>query len=166
MSKLIPAALLNVKGFDTANNWIHTVPQGCKCTLKKATLEDQNFMVTDRPISDECAAPHSSYAHFLCGVVQPKVRLLSNKYGPLGKHLHQRAQHGDKPVHGHDEDGRERAEVSGLRHLQGHWLCTYGCEGQGAAGAVAVVLLQQQRGNAAHVVPLGEGSGVQCQQGR
>ena len=81
-SKLIPAALLNVKGFDTVNNHrIHTLLWGCKCMLKKATPEDQNLTVTTRPIRGGCVAPHLSYAHFRC-IIQHKVRLLSNIYGP------------------------------------------------------------------------------------
>jgi hypothetical protein len=73
-------ALLNVRGFDSVDDWIQTLPRGCKRTLKRATPESQNFTVVDKPIKGGQAAPHSSYAHFRC-VVQHEVRLLSNMYG-------------------------------------------------------------------------------------
>jgi hypothetical protein len=72
--------LLNVRDFDSVDDWINTLPRGCKRTLRKATPELQNFTVTSRPIRGGRPAPHSSYAHFRC-VVRHEVRLLSNMYG-------------------------------------------------------------------------------------
>lgn len=75
-----PHSLLNVQNFTTVDDWIQTLPRGCKRTLKKATPEEQNFTVTGKPIRGGHRAPHSSYAHFRC-VVQHEVRLISNMYG-------------------------------------------------------------------------------------
>lgn len=74
-------ALLDVRNFTCVDDWVKTLPRGCKRTLKKATPESQNFTITTKPIAGGRAAPHSSYAHFRC-VVQHEVRLLSNMYGP------------------------------------------------------------------------------------
>ena len=74
-------ALLDVRNFTTIEDWVKTLPRGCKRTLKKATPESQNFTIVAKPIRGGYAAPHSSYAHFRC-VVQHEVRLLSNRYGP------------------------------------------------------------------------------------
>ena len=73
-------ALLNVKNFTSVDDWVKTLPRGCKRTLKKATPELQNFTVTIKPIRGGDPAPHSSYAHFRC-VVEHEVRLLANMYG-------------------------------------------------------------------------------------
>jgi len=75
-----PHSLLDVKNYTSVDDWIKTLPRGCKRTLKKATPESQHFTVTAKPIRGGQAAPHSSYAHFRC-VVQHEVRLLSNMYG-------------------------------------------------------------------------------------
>ena len=75
-----PHSLLNVKNFTTVDDWIQTLPRGCKRTLKKAAPKEQNFTVVAKPIRGGHAAPHSSYAHFRC-VVQHEVRLISNMYG-------------------------------------------------------------------------------------
>jgi len=75
-----PHSLLDVRNFTSVDDWIKTLPRGCKRTLKKATSEAQNFTVITKPIRGGEAAPHSSYAHFRC-VVQHEVRLLSNRYG-------------------------------------------------------------------------------------
>ena len=74
-------ALLDVRNFTTIEDWVKTLPRGCKRTLKKATPESQNFTIVAKPIRGGYAAPHSSYAHLRC-VVQHEVRLLSNRYGP------------------------------------------------------------------------------------
>jgi len=73
-------ALLDVKNFTSVDEWVKTLPRGCKRTLKKATPESQNFTVATKLIRGGHPAPHSSYAHFRC-VVQHEVRLLSNMYG-------------------------------------------------------------------------------------
>ena len=75
-----PHSLLDVRNFTSVDDWIKTLPRGCKRTLKKATPEAQNFTVAAKPIRGGDAAPHSSYAHFRC-VAQHEVRLLSNRYG-------------------------------------------------------------------------------------
>ena len=73
-------ALLDVRNFTSVDDWIKTLPRGCKRTLKKATTDAQNFTVITKYIRGGHAAPHSSYAHFRC-VVQHEVRLISNRYG-------------------------------------------------------------------------------------
>ncbi len=78
---VVLAALLDIRNFTNIDDWIKTLPRGCKRTLKKATPESQNFTISAQPIRGGYAAPHSSYAHFRC-VVQHEVRLLSNRYGP------------------------------------------------------------------------------------
>jgi hypothetical protein len=75
-----PHSLLNVQNFTSVDDWIQTLPRGCKRTLKKATPDEQNFTVTGKPIRGGHRAPHSSYAHFRC-VVQREVRLITNMYG-------------------------------------------------------------------------------------
>jgi len=75
-----PHSLLDVRDFATVDEWIKTLPRGCKRTLKKATPESQNFTVTAKPIRGGAQSPHSSYGHFRC-VVYHEVRLLSNMYG-------------------------------------------------------------------------------------
>ena len=39
-----PHSLLNVQNFTTVDDWIQTLPRGCKRTLKKATPEEQNCL--------------------------------------------------------------------------------------------------------------------------
>ena len=75
-----PHSLLDVRNFTSVDDWIKTLPRGCRRTLKKSTPELQNFTVTAKPIRGGHAAPHSSYAHFRC-VCEHEVRLLSNRYG-------------------------------------------------------------------------------------
>jgi len=75
-----PHSLLDVRNFTAVDDWIKTLPRGCKRTLKKATPESQNFTVTAKPIRGGARSPHSSYGHFRC-VVYHEVRLLSNMYG-------------------------------------------------------------------------------------
>lgn len=73
-------ALLDVRNFTSVDDWIKTLPRGCKRTLKKSTPDLQNFTIVAKPIRGGQAAPHSSYAHFRC-VVEHEVRLISNRYG-------------------------------------------------------------------------------------
>jgi len=75
-----PKALLDIRNYTSVDEWIKTLPRGCKRTLKKATLETQNLTVSSKIIRGGDVAPHSSYAHFRC-VVEHEVRLLSNMYG-------------------------------------------------------------------------------------
>jgi hypothetical protein len=73
-------ALLDVRNFTTVDDWVKTLPRGCKRTLRKATPELQNFTVSNKLIRGGAPSPHSSYGHFRC-VVEHEVRLLSNMYG-------------------------------------------------------------------------------------
>jgi hypothetical protein len=73
-----PHALLELKNITTVDDWVKTLPRGCKRTIKRAL--EQNFTVTTKPILGGKPAPHSSLAHFRC-VVAHEVRLLSNMYG-------------------------------------------------------------------------------------
>lgn len=70
-----PHALLKLNStFETVDDWVKTLPRGCRRTIKKAVA--QNFTVTARPILGDEAAPHSTLAAFRC-VVAHEVRLLS-----------------------------------------------------------------------------------------
>lgn len=72
-----PHALLKLDDLTCVDDWVKTLPRGCKRTIKKAVA--QNFTVTAKPIPNDASAPHSSLAHFRC-VVEHEVRLLA--YSP------------------------------------------------------------------------------------
>jgi len=76
--KTRPHALLDLKNITTIDDWVKTLPRGCKRTIKKALA--QNFTVTTKHILGKEPAPHSSLAHFRC-VIEHEVRLLKNMYG-------------------------------------------------------------------------------------
>ena len=76
--KTRPHALLELKNITTIDDWVKTLPRGCKRTIKKALA--QNFTVTTKHILADEPAPHSSLAHFRC-VIEHEVRLLRNMYG-------------------------------------------------------------------------------------
>lgn len=69
-----PHALLDVSNMTSVEEWVKTLPRGCKRTLKKALA--QNITVTAKPIPNGAPAPHSSLAHFRC-VMEHEVRLLA-----------------------------------------------------------------------------------------
>jgi len=69
-----PHALLDVSNMTSVDEWVRTLPRGCRRTLKKAA--SQNFTVRTLPIRGGKPAPHSSLAHFRC-VVEHEVRLMS-----------------------------------------------------------------------------------------
>lgn len=73
-----PHALLDVRDFGSVDDWVQTLPRGCKRTLKRARAAQQNFTVTAHAIGSHQPAPHSTLAHFRC-VVQHEVRLLTYK---------------------------------------------------------------------------------------
>ncbi len=73
--KTRPHALLQLENITHVDDWIQTLPRGCKRTLKKANA--QNFTVTTKPIKGGEPAPHSSLSHFNC-VVEHEVRLISS----------------------------------------------------------------------------------------
>ena len=75
-----PHSLLDIRNFTSVDDWVRTLPRGCRRTLKKATADQQNFTVVSKPIRGGDKAPHGSYQHFRC-VVCHEVRLLSNMYG-------------------------------------------------------------------------------------
>eukprot|EP00560_Eucampia_antarctica_P001576 CAMPEP_0197832052 /NCGR_PEP_ID=MMETSP1437-20131217/13089_1 /TAXON_ID=49252 ORGANISM="Eucampia antarctica, Strain CCMP1452" /NCGR_SAMPLE_ID=MMETSP1437 /ASSEMBLY_ACC=CAM_ASM_001096 /LENGTH=382 /DNA_ID=CAMNT_0043435227 /DNA_START=18 /DNA_END=1166 /DNA_ORIENTATION=+ len=77
--KTRPHAILDVRSFTSVDEWVKTLPRGCKRTIKKAI--QGNFTVTPKPICGGQLAPHSCLAHFRC-VVEHEVRLLSKEYGP------------------------------------------------------------------------------------
>ena len=70
--------MLELKNITTMDDWVKTLPRGCKRTIKRALA--QNFTVTTKHIKGGEPAPHSSLAHFRV-VVAHEVRLLSNMYG-------------------------------------------------------------------------------------
>eukprot|EP00522_Entomoneis_paludosa_P003963 CAMPEP_0172471324 /NCGR_PEP_ID=MMETSP1065-20121228/67758_1 /TAXON_ID=265537 /ORGANISM="Amphiprora paludosa, Strain CCMP125" /LENGTH=409 /DNA_ID=CAMNT_0013229419 /DNA_START=1613 /DNA_END=2842 /DNA_ORIENTATION=+ len=76
--KTRPHALLDVSNLTCAQDWVSTLPRGCKRTLKRAVAlaEQGNFTVTHKPIVGRQPAPHSSLAHFRC-VIAHEVRLLT-----------------------------------------------------------------------------------------
>ncbi|KAG7347193.1 hypothetical protein IV203_006262 [Nitzschia inconspicua] len=76
--KTRPHALLELKNITTVDDWVASLPRGCRRTIKRAL--DQNITVTTKHIEGGKPAPHSSLAHFRC-VVAHEVRLLSNMYG-------------------------------------------------------------------------------------
>ena len=80
--KTRPHALLDVRNMTTVQDWVSTLPRGCKRTLKKALANNDEKIVTVTPqlICGGQPAPHSCLAHFRC-VVEHEVRLLSKEYG-------------------------------------------------------------------------------------
>ena len=78
--KTRPHALLELKNITSVDDWVKSLPRGCRRTIAKAL--QQNFTVIAKPILDGKPAPHSSLAHFRC-VVAHEVRLLSGTYGFL-----------------------------------------------------------------------------------
>uniref|UniRef100_A0A7S2HZX6 Uncharacterized protein n=1 Tax=Helicotheca tamesis TaxID=374047 RepID=A0A7S2HZX6_9STRA len=74
-----PHALLDVRNFTSVDEWVKTLPRGCKRTLKRA--DAQNLTVTMRPISGNKPAPHSSLAHFKC-VAEHEVRVIASQQYP------------------------------------------------------------------------------------
>jgi hypothetical protein len=77
MFKTRPHALLDISEYAHVDDWVATLPRGCKRTLKKSF--SQNFTKSMNPIFPGQAAPHSSLAHFRC-VMEHEVRLLA--YSP------------------------------------------------------------------------------------
>ena len=69
-----PHALLDVTNFTSVDDWVKTLPRGCKRTIKRALA--QNFTVMCKPIEGGLPAPHSTLAAFRC-VIAHEVRLLS-----------------------------------------------------------------------------------------
>lgn len=78
--KTRPHALLELDNITSVDDWMKSLPRGCRRTIVRAL--NQNFTVTTKPILDRQPAPHSSLAHFRC-VVAHEVRLLAGKYGFL-----------------------------------------------------------------------------------
>jgi hypothetical protein len=74
-----PHALLclSQQNFTTVDDWVATLPRGCRRTLQKALAQQANFTVDAQPIVSNRPAPHSSLAHFRC-VVEHEVRLLTS----------------------------------------------------------------------------------------
>ena len=78
--KTRPHSLLELTNFTTIDDYIQSLPRGCKRTLKNKALNNPNFTVTIKPIRGGAPAPHSALAHFRC-VVEHEVRLLSSSDG-------------------------------------------------------------------------------------
>lgn len=78
--KTRPHAIMDISNFESVDDWIKTLPRGCKRTIKNKALA-QNFTITSKPIVPSEPAPHSSLAHFRC-VIEHEVRLLA--YSPQG----------------------------------------------------------------------------------
>eukprot|EP00586_Coscinodiscus_wailesii_P015615 CAMPEP_0172496962 /NCGR_PEP_ID=MMETSP1066-20121228/94712_1 /TAXON_ID=671091 /ORGANISM="Coscinodiscus wailesii, Strain CCMP2513" /LENGTH=287 /DNA_ID=CAMNT_0013269519 /DNA_START=407 /DNA_END=1270 /DNA_ORIENTATION=+ len=71
--KTRPHSLLQVQNLTSVDDWIKSLPRGCRRTLKKASA--QNYTVTSKPIYGSRPAPHSSLSHFRC-VVEHEVRTI------------------------------------------------------------------------------------------
>ena len=78
--KTRPHALLDISNMTSVDEWVKTLPRGCKRTLKKANA--QNLTVSTKPIFSDKPAPHSSLAHFRC-VVEHEVRLIATIEGDI-----------------------------------------------------------------------------------
>jgi hypothetical protein len=78
-----PHALLclSQQNYTTVDDWVATLPRGCRRTILKALAHQANFTVDAQPIVSNQAAPHSSLAHFRC-VVEHEVRLLTSASMP------------------------------------------------------------------------------------
>jgi hypothetical protein len=74
-----PHALLclSQQNYTTVDDWVATLPRGCRRTIQKALAQQANFTVEAQPIVSNRPAPHSSLAHFRC-VVEHEVRLLTS----------------------------------------------------------------------------------------
>lgn len=72
--KTRPHAILNVENMTSIDDWIKSLPRGCKRTLKKA--DAQNFTIRTLPIRGRLPAPHSTLAHFRC-VVEHEIRVIA-----------------------------------------------------------------------------------------
>lgn len=72
--KTRPHSLLKLHNITTVDDWVSSLPRGCRRTIKKAL--QQNFTVTSKPILADEPAPHSTLAAFRC-VVAHEIRLLS-----------------------------------------------------------------------------------------
>jgi hypothetical protein len=76
-----PHAILDVRNFQTVNDWVATLPRGCRRTLQKAcnmaagNASSSSFTVTTKTIQANQPAPHSSLSHFRC-VLEHEIRLL------------------------------------------------------------------------------------------
>lgn len=71
-----PHALLQVQNLTRVDEWVSSLPRGCRRTIKRAVAleESGNFTVRTLPIYGDQPAPHSCLAHFRC-VVEHEVRL-------------------------------------------------------------------------------------------
>lgn len=78
--KTRPHAIMDISHFESVEDWIKTLPRGCRRTIQNKALV-QNFTIASKPIVPSQAAPHSSLAHFRC-VMEHEVRLLA--YSPQG----------------------------------------------------------------------------------
>ena len=69
-----PHALLDVRQYESVDEWVKGLPRGCRRTLANANA--QGFSVVSKPIYGDKPAPHSSFEHFRC-VMEHEVRLLA-----------------------------------------------------------------------------------------
>jgi len=124
-----PHALLDVRGFASVDDWVKSLPRGCRRTLAKANAQD--WQVIARPILGSRPAPHSSLAHFRC-VVEHEVRLLADTpddFFPamqqaIGRYTNCIAQAGEIREY-RDADGRVIAfaqEATKGRVIRGQWF--------------------------------------------
>ena len=72
-----PHSLLDATLYKTVDEWVATLPRGCRRTLQRSFHESNGIVVTRQVIRPNRPAPHSSLAHFTC-VVEHEMRLLAS----------------------------------------------------------------------------------------
>jgi len=128
--KTRPHALLDVSNLTSVEEWVKTLPRGCKRTLKKALA--QNITVSAKPIPNNAPAPHSSLAHFRC-VIEHEVRLLGDypedfldALGQaIGRYVETTRMSGEIREYRNSESGKIIAfahEVRKGRTIRGQWF--------------------------------------------
>jgi len=127
-----PHALLDVRAFESVEDWVRSLPRGARRTLKKAA--GARTSVVRRTIRGGEPAPHSTRAHFRC-VLEHEVRLLAGAgtdgedffaalSQAVGRYVNSVSQAGEI-VEYLDEDGRVIAfahEVQKGRVVRGQWF--------------------------------------------
>lgn len=128
--KTRPHALLDVSNITSVDEWVKTLPRGCKRTLKKALT--QNMTVSSKPIPNNAPAPHSSLAHFRC-VIEHEVRLLANQPedfldalgAAIGRYVETTRMSGEIREYRNSETGKIIAfahEVRKGKTIRGQWF--------------------------------------------
>ena len=124
-----PHALLDVSGLASVDEWVASLPRGCRRTIAKS--QQRSFSSVARPIRSNEPAPHSTLAHFRC-VAEHEVRLLAESpedfldalSQAVGRYVGCTSQAGEIREY-RDEEGRVIAfahEVTKGRVMRGQWF--------------------------------------------